>query len=38
VGYGIVRFEKEKDAQDAIDNMDGALFNGRKIAVRKYEE
>lgn len=32
-GYGIVRFEREKDALKAKDNMDGASFNGRKITV-----
>jgi len=32
-GYGVVRFEKEKDAMRAKDSMDGASFNGRKITV-----
>jgi len=34
LGYGFVRFEREKDALSAIDNMDGAAFNGRKITVK----
>jgi len=32
-GYGVVRFEREKDAMRAKDSMDGASFNGRKITV-----
>jgi len=37
-GYGVVRFEKEKEVDAAIDNMDGASFNGRKINVRRHTE
>jgi RNA recognition motif-containing protein len=37
-GYGVVKFEKEKELLAAIDNMDGASFNGRKISVRRQSD
>jgi len=33
-----VRFEKQKKAEKSIEQMDGAMFNGRKIQVRIYDE
>jgi len=32
-GIGLVKFERENDAKKAIDSMDGATFNDRKITV-----
>jgi len=33
-GYGLVTFEKEKEAQAAIDDMNGAKFNSRTVIVK----
>jgi len=33
-GYGLITFEKESEAQAAIENMNGADFGGRKIMIK----
>lgn len=32
-GFGFVEMESEEDAQDAIEKLNGALFEGRKLTV-----
>jgi len=32
-GIGLVKFERENDAKKAIEYMDGATFNDKKISV-----
>ena len=32
-GYALVEYESQKDAQGAIDNMDGAMLMGAKVQV-----
>ena len=33
-GFGFVRFYDERDADDAIDSMDGKMFDGRELRVQ----
>jgi len=37
-GYGIVLFEKEREAEEAIKVMDKAKFNDREVNVRMDRE
>ena len=37
-GMGVVTFEKEEEAQHAIQNLNGSDFEGRQIKVREYQE
>lgn len=37
-GEGVVRFSKEEDAEDAINQLNGKNLDGRPISVRLHNE
>ncbi|KXN72788.1 RNP-1 like RNA-binding protein [Conidiobolus coronatus NRRL 28638] len=36
-GFGFVTYEREESAKDAIQNLDGSEFKGRKLGVKAAE-